>query len=166
MKHLLAVLILGSSASCSEPGSVSEVSVDAPTKDSLLCAVDTSGFEILPYQRWIGFGDVVQDSLHPLELRDFEKVECLLVKELKAWNSDTIHHHYAEAPIELHRYGRQYCALTNEQGHRLVYLNAFCRDHGSIQGWIVVEDGGHCYFQALFDLTSGSLLHFSVNGVA
>jgi len=144
-----------------------------PVDDSLLCAVDTSGFQILPYEQWLSIENVVEDTLHPLSLHDFEKVECLLAKEVDSWNADLEQHYSLDDRIELNKYGRQYCALTNEQGHRLVYLNAFCssgtrpiKDRQPFKGWNIVSDGGHCYFQALFDIDLGSVVHFSFNGEA
>ena len=165
MKQLLVVLVICGLACCTEHSSSAEVSNHA-SKDTLLCAVDTNGFEILPYEQWLGLVDVTEDTLHPLSLQEFEKMECLLAKEVDSWNADSIQHYPKDARIDLKKYGRQYCALTNEQGHRIVLLNMFCRSLSENKGWVIVEDGGHCYFQTLFDLSIGSVLYLSVNGHA
>ena len=75
-----------------------------------------------------------------------------------------------EEEIEPSDYFRQYCVLRDGEGHRIVFLNAICAQAAAKapwqQSWIEVEDGGPCYFQALFDLTTGRVLEFNVNGEA
>jgi len=98
-----------------------------------------------------------------------------LVK-VRLWNSDSMQHYGSNDSIDLTRYHRQYCALTNKEGHRLIYLNTACShagqqgtvrpENGHQEGWVMVADGGLCYFQALFDLTVDSMLVFMVNGDA
>lgn len=68
------------------------------------------------------------------------------------------------------KYFRQYGAATID-GRKVLILNAFCplgQDKSSI--WrkqvITVNDGGNCYWRALFDLSTQKFTTLSVNGVA
>lgn len=64
-------------------------------------------------------------------------------------------------------YERQYAGLV-EEGQRIIYGNFFC--DGEIfewqQEWIVVDDGGDCYFQIKYDVERDRLFDLSVNGAA
>lgn len=62
---------------------------------------------------------------------------------------------------------RQYVGFT-EDGVAKVYINGFCDDFD--MDWrstpIVVEDGGDCYFTAVYNVDSGELEWFTFNGDA
>lgn len=66
-------------------------------------------------------------------------------------------------PLE---YSRQYIGVT-KNGHKLIYLNAFC---SQIKGWherfVMVLDGGSCYFQVYFDLAGQKFSELQYNGNA
>ena len=62
-------------------------------------------------------------------------------------------------------YGIQYLGFTRD-GQRLVYANGFC-DWQELpdptQQWLVVFDGGGCFFGATYDPVEGRLLRFHSN---
>ena len=64
-------------------------------------------------------------------------------------------------------YHRQYGGiLINDQP--MLYTSFFCNNFGMdwAQGWLVVEDGGACFFGTLYDVTSGKFVELTVNGMA
>ncbi|MBP6389537.1 MAG: hypothetical protein KA175_03390 [Flavobacteriales bacterium] len=176
MRALFLAVCFSPIIGCAEHYEKSVGATDNVAKDSNRCDVDTTDFSVLRYEHWLGLKDVMEDTIHPLTLRDFEEAECLLLETVQLWNSDSTQHYRSDDSIDLTRYHRQYCPLTNKEDHRLVYLNAVCSRGGQQEpvepktahqkGWIFVLDGGHCYFQALFDLTTGRVLSFTVNGEA
>lgn len=62
---------------------------------------------------------------------------------------------------------RQYAGFI-EDGERKIYINAFCDDPG--MDWkrevVFVLDGGDCYWQAIFNVTTGEVEMLIVNGEA
>jgi hypothetical protein len=65
-------------------------------------------------------------------------------------------------------YTRQYAGFVFE-GHRRIFMNFLCWPATS-PGWrcasVGVDDGGDCYFQLEYDVTTGEYSHLSVNGLA
>ena len=67
---------------------------------------------------------------------------------------------------ELATYQRQYLGFTTADGSVLV-INAFCDSSYDPAGnVVVVMDGGDCFWQAVYDLTTHAFTYFSVNGNA
>jgi hypothetical protein len=68
---------------------------------------------------------------------------------------------------QLNEYHRQYVGLMVD-GKRLIYGNFFCTDMGTdwTQDWVVVLDGGDCFFQTTYDVESGTFIRLRVNGEA
>jgi hypothetical protein len=62
---------------------------------------------------------------------------------------------------------RQYAGFI-ESGERKIYINAFCDDLGI--DWkrsvVVVADGGPCYWQAIYNVTTDEVEMLVVNGEA
>lgn len=62
-------------------------------------------------------------------------------------------------------HNRQYAGVIQE-GDRKVYINGFCTTYGG--DWrkkiIAVEDGGSCYFSAMYNVDRDELEFFSFNG--
>lgn len=146
-------------------------SVD-PSSDPLApvgCPVDKSRLVILPPGEQVTWREGLSASEYPLTQADIERAECLLIPQVDSWNAELAIGGGGEH-IEAADYFRQYCVLRDREGHRIVFLNAFCSPAAARgtwqQTWVEVEDGGACYFQALFDLTAGRILEFSVNGEA
>ena len=64
-------------------------------------------------------------------------------------------------------YTFQYQGQHTPLGRRYVYINAFCdlpKNHPS-DTWVLVLDGGACFFQAKYDPESKQLYDVSVNGI-
>lgn len=133
------------------------------------CPVDQTHLVILPPGEQVTWRDGLRTSEYPLSQSDIERAECLLIDQVISWNKDMAGIEGGEY-IDASEYFRQYCVLRDGEGHRIVFLNAICA-RGAAQAswqhaWVEVEDGGACYFQALFDLTTGRLVEFNVNGEA
>lgn len=64
-------------------------------------------------------------------------------------------------------YMRQYLGIV-ENGEKLIYANFFCSDSGGDwqEEFVLVMDGGDCYFQVKYNPTTGEFFDFSVNGEA
>ena len=63
-------------------------------------------------------------------------------------------------------YKRQYLGVI-EGGERVIYANFFCRIDEGIEWareFVLVMDGGDCYFQVTYHPQSGEFSDFSVNG--
>jgi hypothetical protein len=133
------------------------------------CEVDQAHLVILPPGEQVTWREGLHTSEYPLSQSDIERAECLLIDQVEAWNKDMAEVKGGEH-IEPSEYFRQYCVMRDSEGHRIVFLNAICArgaaDAPWQRSWIEVEDGGACYFQALFDLTVGRVLEFNVNGEA
>ncbi len=76
---------------------------------------------------------------------------------------------YSQPPVweRLNEYKRQYVGWVLD-GKQVIYGNFFCDDTGRDwkQDWVMVLDGGECFFQVKFDVTSGTFIELQVNGEA
>ena len=66
------------------------------------------------------------------------------------------------------KYKRQYFGIT-KNGKKQIYVNGFCEQYWSQkEDWrskfVLVLDGGNCYFQILFDPTTNEFTNFVING--
>lgn len=131
-----------------------------------MCPVDPTKAAVLPFARTL----LTEPDLRPAAApspNELQAAECLLDDRIAQWNA---FESYSKDLIirDTRDYYRQYCALQDADGHRLVYVNAFCGtwhlDRWKAQ-WVMVDDGGTCYFQALIDLTARKVRMFAVNGV-
>jgi hypothetical protein len=113
-----------------------------------------SGFEFQQNSAWLP------------TLTQVEELEAELPQYLAKSN-----HPDAGAMIaQLPKYRRQYLGYIDE-GHRRIYVNAFCQGaNASDESWrtrfVLVQDGGSCYFQAIYDVDSKRFIRLRVNGVA
>lgn len=69
---------------------------------------------------------------------------------------------------ELDGYKRQFFGVTLERGTPLIYANYFCAD--GFDNWrtsyVLVMDGGECFFQVLYNPATGDFSRLSINGFA
>jgi hypothetical protein len=76
---------------------------------------------------------------------------------------------YRQPPVweRLDEYQRQYIGLMFK-GDRIIYGNFFCDDTGMDwqQEFVIVLDGGDCFFQVKYDVKSGLFIGLQVNGEA
>ncbi len=67
-------------------------------------------------------------------------------------------------------YTFQYQGRSPISGKRYIYVNAFCdgpQNHPDLQKiWVLVMDGGACFFSAKYEPESKRLFDIEVNGVA
>jgi hypothetical protein len=141
---------------------------------------DTSSIVILPYDTSLYW--ICRDC-KPAELtsQDFENIENLLIKCIDEYNPEQekrfreIKSKYPEQnfeisqfTIDLKRYNRQYIAMTNINGEKVVWINCVCDTYND--DWrkvpIIVNDGGNCFFKLNINLTKRSYFELSVNGEA
>lgn len=58
---------------------------------------------------------------------------------------------------------RQYAGLVVD-GERLIYINSFCKEFTDWQSnVIIVMDGGPCFWNAIYNVTTGEVEHLYVN---
>jgi hypothetical protein len=73
---------------------------------------------------------------------------------------------HKDLPARLKGYKRQWFGVT-AAGKKLVYANFFCdAEPGWEQYAVMVDDGGDCYFQLFYDVTSRQYLNLMINGQA
>jgi hypothetical protein len=64
-------------------------------------------------------------------------------------------------------YKRQYLGIL-ENGEQIIYANFFC--DATFEEWrqefVLVNDGGDCFFQVKYNVATGEFYDFSVNGEA
>ena len=69
-------------------------------------------------------------------------------------------------------YLKQYLGYIGKDGRRHIYVNGFCKTYefepppGMPTRFIIVDDGGECYFQANYDPVKHVINRLSVNGRA
>lgn len=126
--------------------------------------IDTANIAIIPYDSLLLLGYTnlkgIPASLTPTDSRAIDSLLALAISE---YNQK---HDTRYAIIHLEKYKRQYIAMTNQKGEKVVWANFFCSTHGA--DWkhvmIGVDDGGNCYFQVTFNLSQRKYERFSVNG--
>lgn len=128
--------------------------------------MDRSRYVVLPPGEQVLWREGLHLSEYPLAQADIEQAECLLLGRVDEVNTGLASEGNGEY-IDLAAYHRQYCVLRDKEGHRVLFMNAFCSGGPDWQrAWVEVDDGGACYFQVLFDLTTGQVLEFNINGDA
>ena len=92
-----------------------------------------------------------------------------LERDLPLYLTKSNHPDAGAMVASLPNYRRQYLGFIDE-GHQRIYVNAFCQGHTATdERWrtefVLVQDGGSCYFQAVYDVESKHFIQLSVNGV-
>ena len=91
-----------------------------------------------------------------------DKLERMLPAFVKAQSKN----HSRHPKIKLSKYKRQYFGYSLN-GKKVIYVNAFCHAFAYWEKtFLLVEDGGQCFFQATFDPESDKFISFNVNGEA
>jgi hypothetical protein len=69
---------------------------------------------------------------------------------------------------EVEFYRRQYFGVMFTEGQPLIYANFFCADDFDywLESFVLVMDGGECFFQLLYDPATGQFSNLRVNGYA
>lgn len=174
---IILVLVLTVNLSCCGQKQVAN-------KDGILSStslqIDTSEIAVLPFdtaQNWL-FIDSKPVELTNADLTQIEKLlkECIdnynpeqerQFNEIKTKDPSAkiYKKHFV---IDLTRYKRQYIAVTNDKGEKVVWVNCFCNAMG--YDWrkelFDVMDGGNCFFELKINLTTGKYYELNINGDA
>lgn len=131
--------------------------------------VDTSLIAIIPFDNsrdWLFDKTYLPTNLTQ---NDIEKVELLLTNCVDDYNNKLNDNHKQYFSIDLikKRYKRQYVAVVNKKGDKIVWVNCLCQTHND--NWktsvILVDDGGNCYFNLKINLTKEKCYDLIVNGL-
>jgi hypothetical protein len=124
--------------------------------------VDKSIIAILPFNDYVWLVKGVRAI--KLSGSDLKNIEILLHKCVEAYNILQKH----ENRIDFAKYKRQYIAFTNQKGERVVWVNCFCETFDDDIDWtkhyLLVEDGGNCFFNLEINLSQNNYYDFMVNG--
>lgn len=103
---------------------------------------------------------------------DFVLIDSLLTQCVAKYNKEqTTGNKYSNPEkaflIDLSTHKRQYVAMVNEKGEKLVWVNCFCNtwDKNWKKELISVLDGGVCYFNLKINLATNSCYELVVNGI-
>lgn len=112
---------------------------------------------------WFFTGDVEYWSPSEADIHAVEDgLPAYLQENLSAFQNTSV-------PIweQLDEYKRQYIGVVFE-GNKVVYANYFCDETGLDwkKEFVMVLDGGACYFQFKFDPNTGEFFGLQVNGEA
>ena len=146
-------------------------------------SIDQSIIAVIPYRPNQRPMMGIQEEVKGTELKeeDLLWIEKLLATCIDTYNEEKaaeIAHIRTEFPernikekyilLDLPRYKRQYVAMMNKEGEKIVWVNAFCDDWD--QNWrkelMFVLDGGNCYFNLKINLTTRTCFDLWVNGEA
>lgn len=131
-----------------------------------ICSVDMSKYAVLPEDQEAirsFFGEGCRFT--KLENADFIEIDTILKKAIEKREK--------KGGYDLVRnpdtYYKQVIAGVNEKGEKEVYLNCLC-SVANKKDWkkvfIMVLDGGNCYFQVRINLKTKKIISFVVNGLA
>ena len=144
--------------------------------------IDKTSFVILKYDttfNWL-FDKAINLKLTNQNIEDIEKILNKSVDEYNIEQEKEFIKMKAEHPeyklekedwlIDLKKYKRQYVAVINAFGEKEVWINCFCGGWGKRNicktKVVIIDDGGHCFFNLKINLTKGVYYHFDVNGRA
>jgi len=99
-----------------------------------------------------------------LEIQIARKQEILYLDSLEKVNKKKLFRH------KENQYLRQYLGYYNARGEKVILINAFCETTYSkeelTRTWVIVLDGGECFYQIEVNLNTKKCSKFSVNGDA
>ena len=117
---------------------------------------------------------LISDSRFTPTKEDIEKAENALRENLKTINQGLINQDGTKYNPVIHKnlrkYRRQYFGYIDEDGDRVLLINAIWSKIQPFQNWlserITVLDGGSHYWNVKFNLTTGEFFDLSVNGTS
>lgn len=156
--------------------------LEEPIEQPPTFSLDTSTFKIFEYDSsyyWIFPKNSVNAKL---TTEDLIISEQLLNNEIRTFNEegqirkDSLKKKFPnyqffenQFSINLEEYRRQYIVVTAPTGEKLLHINFFCGPDG-FEYWkdeyVIVDDGGNCFFQVIINISKKKLVEFYVNGVA
>jgi len=148
--------------------------------------IDTSRYAVLKFDpdtdKYIFTKDYKPANLSADEI---DRIEAVISKQAKKYNKKQVawidslngksNQKYPNAVTYYNtidhseKYYKQFIAVTNPKGEKIVQVNCFCDKRGMNywkKSWVMVSDGGACFFQLEINLTTNSVIGFWVNGVA
>lgn len=131
--------------------------------------VDTALYTVLHYkpymQRMIG-ESFIKATADTLTASGVNALEVVVDSMYRAFSNDLRKTPKSLRPLT--RYRRQYLAIRDGKGRRLLWINFHCTTLTA--DWkhdvVVVDDGGGCFFRILVDRSKRKVISRSVNGVA
>jgi hypothetical protein len=112
--------------------------------------------------------DILRDCINRYNTKQLREADSLN-RYLREVKHKSIQVNKDDLLIRIKDYGRQYLAVQDKKGHKIIYLNCFCNPaefKSRKSDWVLVDDGGKCFFHVKIDLTDKVIIEFSVNGVA
>jgi hypothetical protein len=141
-------------------------------RDNLQSSVnlDTTRTAIVPWEKSNGYPfDNLSYSPATLTAEELEQLEKSLIKAVTDYNNSLSPGH-EEYKIDLKgkEYKKQLVVVINSKAEKEVWVNCFCdkRDESWRTEFVVVHDGGPCYFNFKLNLATNEVYDFSVNGFA
>lgn len=150
-------------------GQTKKIDSQLPAETSGLS--DTSFIAVLPFN---SIGSTVVNGVKAADLSGYEFVviDSLLKQCVDKYNKEQAIRYRNSSPekaflIDLSTHKRQYVAMINEKGEKLVWVNCFCSagDRNWKKELISVLDGGVCYFNLKINLAINSYYELLVNGI-
>jgi predicted secreted protein len=148
--------------------------------------IDTTRYSVLTYNK--GRDSFLFDkgfeatTLTVQDIKHIEKITKVIVAEhnkiVKATNKQRVKKNKQKANDAVlaintiqhpEKYYKQLIAVINAKGEKEVWVNCFCTDSEKKywrKGVVMILDGGPCFFNLRINLTTNTVIKFSVNGVA
>ena len=182
MKYFLTILLLTTTLGCARTNNQDFIKSDNDdTWTTTIITLDSLDFNILKFDT-ITFRYIFPNTYYPTDLSKEEIIKCekLLNSYIADYNGEAIERFNKitkkypnqkfdskDFTIELVDYGRQYIAVTSDNGDKFVFVNCFCdpekfsyRDKELVD----IMDGGNCYFQFKVNLGQSKIFDFMTNG--
>ncbi len=143
------------------PGN-SSISGESTIEPDVLLVPDYNGviMSSKPPMLWYPSGEIT--GIWSPSLADVKNMEAALPSYLEGAGEDTFHGYRVWE--ELDTYYRQYGGVLIDN-QPAIYTSYTCDAPWADwqHQWLIVIDGGSCYFQTLYDLTTGAFLQLVVN---
>ena len=92
------------------------------------------------------------------EIRDIEPIQKYL-PDLQRMIKDE-----KDMEIDMAAYNKQYIGYYDSNNEKIIYINFFCnKEHHENNDFVVMFDGGTCYFQARFNTASKKFFDLEIN---
>jgi hypothetical protein len=116
----------------------------------------TPPFVVLPKLRTFVFDKTSKNAT--LSAGEITAIRRLVKQKLKKQGTEG---------IKFERYKMQLIPSINKSGEKVVFVNGFCATPSNwLVEFVLVKDGGECYYQATINLRKRRFLSFSFNGEA
>jgi hypothetical protein len=151
--------------SCSQPGSKKiEQSSLRPV------IIDTSRIAIIPFDQadnWPFDNRFKPSTLSSQEIIEVDSLLKACVANYNIGLSKNLEEYYS-IDFQKYKYKFQYVAAINGKGEKEVWINGFCNtwDTHWKKEILFVKDGGNCYFNLKFNLSTKECFEVAVNGYA